>query len=288
MALSSKEIKKIKMPSHYTASVLANKEDLLQQHMSDEARQELITGFESIDLTAVEHRALFAIFRLYNEHGFNEETVRNGVSFTPYELCKVMGYKSYGNKSYPGSSRHEALAAIESLSSKKYKCLFTMYQNPSTRKISVVAIPNKSIIEISLLYEGDTLTEVGDVLGKRSPRTITAKVCEPLVRANFWRPMDVEFYDRLRHADVKVLPQHWLLQYWLVRSKHDQRKATFDEMLKVLKLADSKTHRARQRDFVLRIFEDFKNAGYLSRFLTDRHDQNGKMVDLLHKNMRRY
>lgn len=288
MAPSAKEVTKIKMPSHYTASVLANKEDLLQQHMSDEARQELITGFESIDLNAVEHRALFAIFRLYNEHGFNEETVRNGVTFTPYELCKVMGYKSYGNKSYPGSSRHEALAAIESLSSKKYKCLFTMYQNPSTRKISVVAIPNKSIIEISLLYEGNTLAEVGDLLGKRSPRAITAKVCEPLVRANFWRPMDVEFYDRLRHADVKVLPQHWLLQYWLVRSKHDQRKATFDEMLKVLKLADSKTHRARQRDFVLRIFEDFKNAGYLSRFLTDRHEQNGKVVDHLHKNMRRY
>ena len=288
MASSTKEVIKIKIPSHYTASVLANKEDLLQQHMSDEARHELITGFESIDLTAVEHRALFAIFKLYNEQGLNEETIRTGVSFTPYELCKVMGYKYYGNKSYPGSSRHEALAAIESLSSKKYKCLFTMYQNPATRKISVIAIPNKSIIEISLLYEGDTLAEIGDLLEKHHTKTITAKVCEPLVKANFFRPMDVDFYQRLRHADVKVSPQHWLLQYWLTRSKLDCRKATFDEMLKVLKLADSKTHRARQREFVLRIFHDFKCAGYILKFLTDRQDQNGKTVDFLHKNMNRY
>jgi hypothetical protein len=97
MASSNQEVAKIRIPSNYATSVLANKEDLLRQPMSDEARQELIMGFESIDLNAVEHRALFGIFRLYNDRGINEQTISNGVSFTPYELCKVMGYKSYGN-----------------------------------------------------------------------------------------------------------------------------------------------------------------------------------------------
>jgi hypothetical protein len=163
-----------------------------------------------------------------------------------------------------------------------------MYQNPSTRKISVVAIPNKSIIEVTLLYEGDSLTEVSDLLEKRTPRSINAKVCEPLVKANFFRPMDIDFYERLRRADAKVTPQHWLFQYWLMRSKLDYRKSTFDEMLKVLKIADSKTHRSRQRDFMLKIFRDFKNAGYLTRVLTDRQEHNGKAVDYVHKNMNRY
>ncbi|MGK5083124.1 hypothetical protein WDW37_07440 [Bdellovibrionota bacterium FG-1] len=278
----------IRMPSHYTTAVLANRDELSGHSMSEEARHELVTGFESIELTSTEHRALFALFKLYNERGFTDATIQSGVTFTPYELCKAMGYKSYGSSSYPGTSRTEALSALNSLSDKRYRCLFTIHRNPNTRKIAVVAIPNRAVLEVSHRYEGMTFHEVRGKLMGASPEEITAKVCEQLVHAKFWRPMDTDFYDRLRSSGVRVNEEHWLLQYWLMRSEHPSRSATFDELLKVLKLDQSKTHRSRQRNFVLRIYKDFQRAGYLSKVHVDRKSGDGRVLDYLEKALDRY
>ncbi len=279
---------KIKIPSNYTTTILANKDSLLSQSMSDEARYELTTGFESVELTSTEHRTLFAIFCLYSESGLSDTTIQSGVVFTPYELCKAMGYKSYGSSSFPGSARHEALDALNNLSSKQYRCLFTIYKHPATRKITVIAIPNKSLLEVHYEFEGATIHDVGSKIQQVSPERITAKVCTQLVHATFWRPMDLGFYDRLRSVEVRVQPEHWLLQYWLMRSTKDFRSASMNVLLKILKLDQSKTHRSRQRDFVLKIFKDFKNAGYLSKIRIDRKEHDGQSLVYLHKQMNRY
>lgn len=286
--IDDKSAVKIKVPSHYTTAVLAHQQDLLKYHMSEEARSELMTGFESVELTSTEHRALFGIFRIYNEKGLSDEVIRSGVTFTPYELCKYMGYKCYGSSSFPGSARHEAISALNSLSGKRYRCLFTVRRNPATQRINVVAIPNKAILEVSHRFEGMSIDEIQTRFEKASPEQISAKVCEQLIHSNFWRPMDLDFYDRLRACGVRVSPEHWLLQYWLARAPKDCRTSTFDELRKVLKLDRSKTHRSRQRAFVLRLFVDFQKAGYLLKVKLDCRGPGGQLVDCLQKNMRRY
>jgi len=277
----------IRVPGPYIDAHMATVGSLLNS--GKENIQGYAEKFKPIDLSSNEHRAIIALCSLYHEAGYNAEVFKKGVIFTPYDLCKRMGYQKDKKGRFGGKARRSALDALLSLSRRS----FDIYLRRWTRKergkniFDVVVLPNKSLIDIQ--YSASNVTEEdlenGGIKGKVVKINIQIKPF--FYKEGYYLLFEKNFYLRLKEIlekeNRRVSKYHWNLALWLLKQKKHKKTAeiNIDKLTVMLKIPDGAGHKTRARNIVRAIYMDFKTAGYIEEYKTDIPARNGKTKDIL-------
>ena len=283
----SQENINIPVPGHYVDAFLATKESLLKSD-STHARV-MAKDFKGIELSAIEHRLVMAIFGIYDETGYNPETFKKGISLTSYELCKRMGYRQDRKGRFGGKTIKEALEALINLTKKTFTIYYIRFKRKKRKKniFDVIAFPNWPLLRI--IYEASDVDENGLLTGQVEERVSKIHIkIEPLFfNISYFRLFQNNFYLQLKalleKQSRRVSKYHWNFAIWCLKHKGRKKpiEINVDKLAIRLKIPCDPAHMTRARQKLRKLYSDFKRLEYLADYRIDIPAQNGKTKDII-------
>ena len=233
---------------------------------------------------------MLAIQSKYSEMGYNKSVFKSGVSFSTYEFCKFMGYKQ-DRKGRFGSKRvKEAVSALLSLSRNTFSVCYAKFlkKEDNQNVYEVVAIPNCHLIDI--IYSASNVTEEELEKGRIEEKVskIHVRIFPKFCSEGYYKLFEEKFYQRLKFllekSGRKVSKYHFNFALWYMKQNKKRvcHEINVDKLARLLKIPFDVAHKTRARLIVRKMYEDFKELGYLEKFKIDAPAQKLKTKDILY------
>jgi hypothetical protein len=285
--VSNGHVTSIAIPGHYINAHMATQASLLN---SDSNKiQVFAKDFKSISLSSDEHRAMLALWSIYNEAGHKEDVYKQGVLFTAYELCNRMAYSKDKKGRFGGKVRKAALDALLSLSRRTFDVYLKNWTGKKGGKdtFDVLVMPNISLIDIK--YAASNVTEEDLINGRVKGKVIKIQVrIKPFFyKEGYFMLFEANFYRKLKEVldkdNRRLSKYHWNFAIWLLKQTFGKKtiEINVDKLATALKIPISAGHITRARMIARGLYEDFKNIEYVAAYKTNIAAKGGGTKDII-------